>query len=105
MYISFGEGVLSFQNLCLILLQNDHAIKYVQIISFGEEGKKGDIYSLFRFHGSGDFFQKFCCQYTLTNSLLSPSGFHGYLGYYRSFIPLACSTWRLNGAVFQMRLN
>ena len=24
-----GEGVLSFQNLCLILLQNDHAIKYV----------------------------------------------------------------------------
>ena len=26
-----GEGVLSFQNLCLILLQNDHAIKYVQI--------------------------------------------------------------------------
>ena len=28
-----GEGVLSFQNLCLILLQNDHAIKYVQIKS------------------------------------------------------------------------
>ena len=28
-----GEGVLSFQNLCLILLQNDHAIKYVQINS------------------------------------------------------------------------
>ena len=26
-----GEGVLSFQNLCLILLQNDHAIKYIQI--------------------------------------------------------------------------
>ena len=26
-----GEGVLRFQNLCLILLQNDHAIKYVQI--------------------------------------------------------------------------
>ena len=26
-----GEGVLSFQNVCLILLQNDHTIKYVQI--------------------------------------------------------------------------
>ena len=29
--IRSGEGVLSFQNLCLILLQKDHAIKYVRI--------------------------------------------------------------------------
>ena len=28
-----GEGVLNFKNLCLIHLQNDHAIKYVQIKS------------------------------------------------------------------------
>ena len=82
---------------------------FFRVYQFWRGGKKDDIYSSFGYNirpnGFRDFFQKFCCQYTFNNSLLSPIGFHGYLGYYRSFIPLACSTWRLNWAVFHMRIH
>ena len=41
-----GEGILSFQNLCLILLQKDHAMKYVQINAFKRVHSIGDFHLL-----------------------------------------------------------